>query len=491
MTTTAMAIAIAVCGPRPAPAQVGAECYAVETIPTPPGISPEASAIAFTRRGDLVVAFRLGSIWIRDRDTLHWRRFAQGLLWPLGILPGDEGELFVTQMPELTRIADTDGDGEADAYDTICDAWGLSGNYHEFIAGPVRDRNGDFWVALGCCSSGGPIREPVRGAFTEASRKTKQYGHYSPVRYRGWVLKISPSGDVTPISCGLRQPNGLGFDERGELFVVDNQGDWVGTSPLHHVSKGAFHGHPPSLVWDPTFHGDPATATPAELAPRRKMPAIQFPQNDLAGSTAQPLCDTTGGRFGPYAGQFFVAEWTYDRILRASLEEVDGVWQGACFLFVEGRGLRRGNNRLAFAPDGSLWIAQVSRLWGGRGEGLQRIRFTGRTPMDIVAMRLKRDGFEIELTKPIDALSAASTSAYSMTRYRYLYHAKYGSPKTDVEPVAVTAATVSPDGRRVRLVVDGLIADRVYDLRPRGLKSRDGEPLVTRIAAYTVNRLRK
>jgi glucose/arabinose dehydrogenase len=482
-----------------AAAQVPPDAYRVETLPTPKGIAPEVGGITFGADGRLAAAMRRGYIYLMDTNTLRWTRFAEGLQTPLGIIPGKAGEFFVVHLPELTRVADTDGDGEADLYETISDAWGMSGNYHEFIYGPVRDRDGAFYIALGSASGGGEPRPPVRGELTKRGRAAREQkegivgrvGHYSPVPYRGCVLKIDPHGNTEPVSCGLRQPNGLVLSPQGELFVTDNQGDWVGTSPLHHVTQGAFHGHPGSLNWDPAFAGrDPVEAPVAELAKRRKMPAVQFPQNDLAGSVAQPLYDLTEGKFGPYQGQMFVAEWTYPRILRADLEKVGGEWQGASFLFLEGNGLRTGNNRIAFAPDGrSLYVCQTSRIWGS-GEGLQRIVWTGKTPMDILHMRLTATGFDLTFTRPVDRESAGLVEAYSFSRYHYLYHGQYGSPKTGVTPVKVTRATVSPDGLRVSLELEKLVAGRIYELRPGRIRSADGEPLITRLAAYTLNRLK-
>jgi len=481
-------VSLLAASPRASPQQPDS-CYRVETITTPPGHAPEVSALAFARDGGLVVALRLGTMWTLDPKTREWRLFASGLHWPLGILPGAEGEFFVAQIPELTRVADTDGDGVADVYETICDAWGLSGNYHEFLAGPLRDRDGNFWVALGCASSSGALREPLRGPLTDRPRRGEVYGHHAPVPWRGWIVRISPGGELTPVASGLRQPNGLCQNLDGELFAVDNQGDWVGTSPLHHVTWGAFHGHPASLVWDRRMTRHPQDIPVDELRAMRKPAAVLFPQNDLAGSIAAPLCDTTDGRFGPYSGQLFVADWSHPRIHRVALERIDGVWQGACFSFLEGGELRRGGNRLAFAPDGSLWIAQVSRLWGGTGEGLQRVVFTGTTPIDILAMKLAPDGFVLEMTRPVDPASSARTDAYSLQRYRYLYHATYGSPKVDVETVPIDAADVSADGRSVHLRVRTIEAGFVYDLRPRGVRSAGGAPMPTRLAAYTVHRV--
>jgi glucose/arabinose dehydrogenase len=486
--------------PALAHAQVPAGVYKVETIAGPPGIAPEMSAMAFAADGRLYVCFRRGSIYAFDPADGRWRKFASGLQTPLGIVPGAPGEFFVMQTPELTRVVDTDGDGVADLYQTVSDAWGMSGNYHEFVGGPVRDRDGSWVVSLGSASGAARPRLPVRGPLVPTSRDGKEEkpgfvnrtAHYSPVPYRGCVVRVAAAtGDITPVACGLRQPDGLVLSPQGALFATDNQGDWVGTSPLHHVTQGAFHGHPASLRWDPTWKGgDPLDARVDDLAKRRKMPAIQFPQNDMAGSVGQPVFDLTGGRFGPYSGQMIVPEWTYPRLLRVDLEEVNGQYQGAAFILLEGTGLRLANHRMAFAPDGkSLYVAQTSRMWSAI-EGLQRVTWTGKTAMDILHMRIGHNSFELSFTKPIDNATARDPAAWSFSRYHYLYHSQYGSPKTDVESVKVTAVDVAEGGMRVTLHVDPLTPGRVYELRPTGIKAADGEPLATRLAAYTVNQIK-
>ncbi len=479
--------------------QVPASTYRVETIPGPRGIAPEISAVAFGHDGRLYAAFRRGYIYSYEPESRRWRRFAEGLHTPLGITRGRKaGEFLVAQVPELSRVVDTDGDGAADLFETVSDDWGLSGNYHEFIAGPVRDLRGNLYVSLGLSSGNAEPRPPVRGEWTRRPRTAvepmegavNRLGHYSPTPYRGCTIRIRPDGETTAFSCGFRQPNGIVASPDGEIFVSDNQGDWVGTSPLHHVTEGAFHGHPASLHWHPEFLGvNPIEVDVAELDRRRKRPAVLFPQGDMGGSTAGPAFDLTEGAFGPYAGQMFVAEWTYPRILRVDLQRVRGEYQGAAFLFVEGNGLRMANNRLAFSPDGrSLYVAQTSRIWGAT-EGLQRIVWQGKEPFDVLTMRLTVDGFDLTFTKPVDVGDASNPTNYSFTRYFYLYHSRYGSPKTDVTPVAVASARVAPDGRRVSLAVDDLREGWVYELRPLSIRSSQGEPLATTIVAYTLNLL--
>ncbi len=479
--------------------QVPGDSYRVETIQGPRGVAFEVSAITFGQDGKLYAALRRGRIYTYSPRSKRWALFADGLHTPLGMAPGDRaGEVLVAQVPELTRVADTDGDGTADLFETLSDGWGLSGNYHEFIAGPVKDREGNVYVSLGLASGNADPRPPARGDLLRNERRVSEpvpgrvnrIGHYSPVPFRGCALRIRPDGSVETVSCGFRQPNGLVANPNGEIFASDNQGDWVGTSPLHHVTQGAFHGHPASLPWQPGMLGtDPVRARVDELDRLRKRPAILFPQGDMGGSSAGQAFDLSEGKFGPYQGQMFVAEWTYPRVLRVELQQVAGQFQGAAFPFVEGNGLRMANNRLAFSPNGhSLYVAQTARIWGST-EGLQRIVYQGQPPFDIRSMLLTKDGFELAFTMPVDVESASDAERYSMTRYYYRYHATYGSPKTEITPVRVQSATVSDDGMWVALAIEDLREGWLYDLRPSGISSADGVVLSTGMVAYTLNRL--
>ena len=41
----------------------------------------------------------------------------------------------------------------------------------------------------------------------------------------------------------------MGMNADGEMFYVDNQGDYVATNRLSHLKPGSWHGHPASLRW--------------------------------------------------------------------------------------------------------------------------------------------------------------------------------------------------------------------------------------------------
>jgi hypothetical protein len=283
------------------PPDSASKYYTIEYIPLPEGLSGETGGIAFMPDGRLVACFRRGEVMTYHPQTKEWKLFAQGLHDPLGIAAVGNNEILVMQRPELTRIKDTDGDGLADLYQTITDDFGMSGNYHEFAFGPLVAKDGSYFISLNLASNGAGIRDELRGRYDSLGRQGRMY---SCVPYRGWVLNVSPDGKVTPWACGFRSPNGLGFDREGNLFVSDNQGDWIGTSTLHHVEQGKFYGHPSSLVWKEGFPDvNPLTLPVEQLNQMRTKAAVLFPQGIMANSPTQPIIDNTGGKFGPFTGK--------------------------------------------------------------------------------------------------------------------------------------------------------------------------------------------
>lgn len=495
MLTSLLLSAFLLC--PPAPADTISDYYEVETIPTPPGLVVETGGLSFLPDGRLAACFHRGEVMLYNPKTKVWKLFADGLHDPLGVVAISNRELLVIQRPELTRLTDTDGDGVADQYTTVTDQFGLSGNYHEFAFGPVRDAKGNLYISLNTASNGAGIREEVRGQYDSLSRKGRMY---ACVPYRGWVMKITPDGRIHPYASGFRSPNGIGFDAQGRLFVTDNQGDWLGTSKLYHVEEGKHYGHPASLVWRADFPDvNPLTLPVRSLDSLRTVESIAFPHEVMAHSPTQVVFDNSGGKFGPFAGQTFVGEMDFPRLLRILPDEIDGQMQGACIPFFDKAGsgetrLRIGNNRLAFAPDGSLWLGQTDHGWVG-DRGIQRIRYKGPgvgIPLDLMAMKLTATGFDLTFTQPVDEATANQIANYRFRSYYYEYRQAYGSPQKDVQSVGVSAARLSPDRKTVSLVLDGLRAGRIYELTLGDLRTVNGEKkLMNKLVCYTLNRLAK
>lgn len=466
-----------------------ADAYIVETIPTPEGVKAEIGALTFLEDGRLVVCFLRGEVMIYDPKTEKWSLFAEGLHEPLGIMAISPSEFLIMQRPELTRVKDTDGDGLADLFETVTDDFGITGNYHEFNYGPVKDKEGNIFIALNSGSSGGDVQPEVRGRLDTTGRDNQGKEMFSVVPYRGWVMKLTPDGRLLPYASGFRSPNGIGFDDDGNLWVTENQGDWVGTSKLFHIQEGNFYGQPGGLIWRKGWNrGNPFYLPIAALDSMRTKASVLFPQNIIANSPTQPLCDATNGKFGPFAGQLFVGEMNSGRLVRVMLEKVNGVLQGACIPFVDNKGLRKGNNRLAFAPDGSLWVGQAAYGWGG-GNGIQRIVFTGRPPADIYSMNVTDKGFNLSFTQPMDKVITRSTDSFQLKRYYYEYHKKYGSDRMDEQSIPITGLALSADGKNLSIAVDSLMPGYVYQLDIGDIRTSAGDSLANHVICYTLNTL--
>ena len=183
-----------------------AEFYPIEIVPGPQNVVLEASSIELLPAGKVAVGTRRGEIWIADgalgKDVAQtkWSRFASGLHEILG-LAWKDGWLYVTQRPEVSRLQDTNDDGQADSFETVNDQWGINGDYHEYAFGTRFDREGALWVGLTLTGSG-TSKSPLRG----------------------WCVRITSDGKMLPTVNGLRSPGGMGFNAAGDAFYTDNQG---------------------------------------------------------------------------------------------------------------------------------------------------------------------------------------------------------------------------------------------------------------------------
>lgn len=448
------------------------------------GLALEVSGMDWTADGRLALCIRKGEVWLLDGvlapkpDKVGFKLFASGLHEPLGLLR-DGKDLLVTQRTETTRLRDVDGDGVADEYLTAGAGWNVSGAYHGYAYGPKRDGKGDLWVTLNL-----------------------DMGDHSDNKapWRGWGGIIGKDGRFVPMAAGMRSPCGLGANREGDMFCVDQQGTWIPTTPIYHLRKGAFFLNPEGIA------SEKLPDSPLRLSakipekrpypdavralPEMRPPAVWMPYNKMGRSgTDLALCDA-GGKFGPFDGQMFVAEFTDAKISRVFMEKVGGEYQGACFPFVGG--FASGIVRLTFAPDGSLMVGMTSRGWsslGTKAYGLQRLRYNGNVPFAIKEMRARPDGFELVFTKPVDRARAADVASYRMSSYTLLYSSAYGSDEILTAPNPVTSAVVAADGLSVRLKVGALRELHIHELHADGVKSEAGEPLDHADAYYTLNRI--
>jgi glucose/arabinose dehydrogenase len=134
----------------------------------------------------------------------------------------------VAQRGEVTLLRDRNQDGRADHFETVYEL-PLTGNYHEYHYGPLFMPDGTMMTTLNLGWEGKGV---------------------SNSKWRGWMIQYDPDKEeLTPFAVGLRSPAGFGTNAEGDIFVAENQGDWIGSGRITHLERGDFAGHPAGLRW--------------------------------------------------------------------------------------------------------------------------------------------------------------------------------------------------------------------------------------------------
>lgn len=458
-----------------------AKYYTIVDVPIPPGVPmrpggfdilPDGRLAVSTRRGDIY--FVKGAFDTPPQPQYHLFASGQDEIFSLA---WKNDAMTAVSWGEVLRISDSDGDGVADRYETVANHWGYAEG-HEFAFASKHDPEGNIWIALGLSGS-----------------------YESHNLFRGWALKVTPDGKTIPVCSGLRSPAGVGSNAEGAMFAIESQGPWNGCCSLKHLKPGGFLGHPASYNWYAFVPGWKEPVMPnsdSRMAIERKRvkelvpPAVCFPYIKMGRSISGFRLNQTGGKFGPFENQLFLGDYTLSILMRATTEQINGVWQGACYPFREG--LATGIMNVEFSPKGQLIAGgfTTNRQWPVRGTqpfAIQRIDWTGVVPFEIKEINIKRAGFLITFTKPVDPQSAANLETYNITTYTHIYHAAYGSPEVDQTTAHVTKAVPSADGRSVMLHLEKIEEGHIHDFDLAPILSKEGAHLLHRKAYYTVNEI--
>lgn len=413
--------------------------------------------IASMKQGDLFV---LDDPQDNGRDA-HYRPYARGLFQDCFGLQHDGTALYVLHRRNLTRLIETHRlakggkEGVADRSERVTALPHAIGNAYDWAYGLLKNSSGWYYWTLAPHANpnlmgSGTLVEYVPGSRAKQPRE---------------------------IAYGFRNPLGWAIGEEGEIFFTDNQGDWVATNKLCHIVPGQYYGYPNN-------------ARPLDRTRPMAKTAVWVPY-DWAKSINGMAYDATEGKFGPFAGQFFLAELMHGgAIVRAQVEKVNGVYQGACFPFW-GKGLL-GPLTMAFDPKGRLWVGSITTPgWMGQPDrgALFRIDYTGQLPFEMQRVHIQPQGFRIVLTKPIDVATAGKLDSYHIEHYRYDYTGAYGSPELERTRLVIQQVRVQPDGKTVDLLTAPLSKDRVYAISAPGIRSQENEALVHPMGVYTVNEI--
>lgn len=431
----------------------------------PDSFKPKVGGIDFKSDGTMIVSTwdAAGSVYMVENaqggDTTKMKatRIAFGLAEPLGVKVVND-TIYVMQKHEITRLIDTNNDKIIDEYQTLCDEWRVSSNFHEFGFG-LAYKDGYFYATLATAINPG-------GASTQPQ-----------IPDRGKVVKVNKNtGNMTFVASGLRTPNGIGIGYKGDIFVADNQGDWLPSSKIVHVRDGAWFG---SRSVDPEGTKDK----------KEDLPMVWLPQDEIGNSPSTPLALD----LGIYKGQMVHGEVTHGGVKRVFVEEVNGQLQGSVFRFIQG--LEAGVNRIVWGPDGDLYVGGIGNPgnWSQNGKlyyGLQRLHFNGKPTFEMLAVRAKSNGMEIEFTEPLEEADGWNIEDYEVKQWYYKPTIDYGGPKLDEKKLKIKSATVSDDRKKVFLEFDGQKSNHMIYIRlKKHFVSEAGRPLWSTETWYTMNQV--
>ncbi len=412
-----------------------------ETLPLPGRIMP--TGMTWLPDGRLGIASLRGGVWIAsDTDGNgvpdQAQLFAEGFASPYGILADGEDLLLATK-PEVVRLSDADGDGRADQFRVVASGWGYSGDYHDWTTGLVRDAEGALYVGLG-------------SDYSQKGRDPQND------RWRGAVLRISPTGTIEPMAYSMRFPMGLAFNSRGDLFATDNQGVQNTFNELNHVLQGRHYGVPSRH--ETVRDADVESATIQIPHPwTRSVNALTFLPQDFA--------------IAQFAGHAIGCEYDTQCLIRMSFQEVDGVLQGACYRFSRPVADGTSSDLLGpiscnIGPDNAIYIGHIRDSgWQGAGNigEISRLIPLEEIPNGICEIRAVADGFEVEFLQTLQAGQYGTADDWDIQSLTRVWEGSYATPDSDRQKVAPEAVSLLGDGRTLHLRTPAHRAGYLYEFR--------------------------
>ncbi len=240
----------------------------------------------------------------------EWNEMASGLV--AGV-ESREGTIWVTSIPSVYRIEDRRRDGVAESVEVLHTGFGvktslIGHDLHGLVWGP----DGKLYFSMGdrgynVTLPDGRVLEPTLGPG------------------RGAVFRMNPDGgDLEIFATGVRNPQELAFDDYGNLFTGDNNGDGGDAARVVYLVEGGETGW--AMAYQ-TLAGDyvrgPWVAERLwdlqhETQPAWILPPVAHIANGPAGFVHYPGL----GLPDRYANHFFLCDYAY-------INSRSGIWSFA------------------------------------------------------------------------------------------------------------------------------------------------------------------
>ncbi len=305
-----------------------------------------------------------------------------------GVLPY-KGDVFATIYPDVWKLNDVDGDGYADKQEVFFHGFGVHAAFdghdlHGLTVGP----DGKLYFSVG------------DNGFSVRTQEGKLLHHPNT----GGVLRCDWDGsDLEVFAIGLRNVQELAFDDYGNLFSVDNDGDIrEERERFVYITKGSDSGW--RLNWQFKKGGWPERTKTPQYCPwideKLWLPHWEGQAAYITPPMSEFSVGPGGFKYNPgtalnkrYKGYFFLCEFPVQKITAFTTKPRGAYFEMSdehIFLF----GMMA--SAINFGPDGSMYIAdwdgkwqpnELGSIWAVDDPGIRK----SKTRLEVT--RLLRDGF--------------------------------------------------------------------------------------------------
>ena len=292
--------------------------------------------------------------------------FAEGFNEPnngaaAGVLPYGN-DVYYTIYPDIWRLTDQDQDGVADSREILHRGFGVHAamdghDIHGLTVGP------DGWIYFSVGDNG----------ISVTTKEGNKIHHPNT----GGVLRMRPDGsDLELFAYGLRNVQEIAFDDFGNWFSVDNDGDVRGERERFvYITEGSDSGW--RLNWQfrtkgwSTYTGMP-TYSPW-IEEKMWIPQHEGQAAYITPAIANYSVGPGGFKYNPgtalndrYKGFFFLAQFPVKKITAFRAQP-----KGAYFEMVDEHIFHQGlmASAINFGPDGAAYIADWDGMWQPNDKG--------------------------------------------------------------------------------------------------------------------------
>lgn len=232
--------------------------------------------------------------------------------------------------------------------------------------------------------------------------------------------------------------------------------------------------------------------TPKQTA-ERFIPPLAWLSKDYDNSGGGQIW-VTSRQWGPFRGELLHESYGKSSLFLVMKEKTRGdLMQGGVvkfpLKFTSSVMRARFNER-----DGQLYIAGLSEWQSNASKqtGVDRVRYTGKPVYSVRGLKVTKTGVELTFTQPLAKESATDTQNWSGKRWNYARTSGYGSPelllvadangkpKKGREPIEITGAALSTDGKVVTLTIADFKPVMSQTIR-FNLKAADGTPIAQEV----------